>query len=351
VAARSSAPVIGALCTTSDPKAGKTKLSEDDNPLSARHWSISIGYRYQHSFRHFVGTTEQTQRETQRTQVVNYINLFDVSLTYRINPRWSLTASLPIMNATRTYDHQLLNVFLLVPNAPDQVSHANGIGDLAVSAQLWLHRPPAEKGHNIAFSFGTVFPTGGDDTRDTVQTVNGPQRVFVDQSIQLGAGGWGISLGTEAYQRVKRAVLYGSGTYLVTPQEQNGIPNASLAGVSLKPNPLTSKMSIPDQYLADGGIAYPVPKIRGMAAKFGMRYEGVKVRDLIGGSRGFRRPGYALSVEPGMQYERGKTTWSLNIPVAVQRNRKRSVPDLMQGRAGDAAFADYLILVGYARPF
>lgn len=212
-----------------------------------------------------------------------------------------------------------------------------------MSAQFWLHRPPAEHGHNIAFSFGTVFPTGSDDVRDTVQTVNGPQRVFVDQSIQLGAGGYGISLGTQAYQRVKRAVLYSSGTYLITPQEQNGIPNASLAGVKFKPNPLTSTMSIPDQYLADGGIAYAVPKIRGMAAKFGMRYEGVKVRDLIGGSLGFRRPGYALSVEPGMQYERGKSTWSLNIPVAVQRNRKRSVPDLIQGKAGDAAFADYLI--------
>ena len=351
MAARSSAPVIGALCSTSDPTAEKAKVSEDESPLSARHWSISTGYRYQHSFRHFVGTTEQTLRETQKTAVVNYINLFDVSLTYKVNPRWSLTASLPIMNATRTYDHQLFDVLLHIPHAPDQVSHANGIGDLAVSAQVWLHRPPAEKGHNMAFSFGTVFPTGSDDIRDTVQTVNGPQRVFVDQSIQLGAGGWGISLGTEAYQRVKKAVLYGSGTYLITPQEQNGTPNASLAGVTLPSNPFTSTMSIPDQYLADGGIAYPVPKIRGMAAKFGMRYEGVKVRDLIGGSLGFRRPGYALSVEPGLQYERGKTIWSLNIPVAVQRNRKRSVPDLMQGKAGDAAFADYLVLVGCTRSF
>src|SRR5260370_37646879 len=101
--------------------------------------------------------------------------------------------------------------------------------------------------------------------------------------MQLGSGGWGILLGTGAYQRVKKAVLYASGTYLITPQEQNGTPNASLAGVKFPPNPLTSKMSIPDQYLADGGIAYPVPKIRGMAAKFGMRYEGVKGRDMIGG--------------------------------------------------------------------
>ena len=78
MAARSSAPVIGALCSTSDPKAEKANLGEGESPLSARHWSISTGYRYQHSFRHFVGTTEQTQRETQKTQVVNYINLFDV---------------------------------------------------------------------------------------------------------------------------------------------------------------------------------------------------------------------------------------------------------------------------------
>jgi hypothetical protein len=49
---------------------------------------------------------------------------------------------------------------------------------------------------------------------------------------------------------------------------------------SSSPIRLRQTMSIPDQYLADGGIAYPVPKIRGMAAKFGMRYEGVKVRDL-----------------------------------------------------------------------
>ena len=351
MAARSSAPVIGALCGTSDPKNETPLRSGKEGPFSAHHWSVSVGYRYQHSFRHFVGTTEQTQREAQHTQVVNYLNLFDVALNYNINPRWSMSLSLPIMNATRTYDHQLFQTLLHIPGAPDQVSHSNGIGDIGVSAQFWLLRPPPEKGHNIAFSFGTVFPTGSSDVRDTVNTVNGPQRVYVDQSIQLGAGGYGITLGTEAYQRIQHFVLYGSGTYLLTPQQQNGTPNASLAGVHFPTDPLTANMSIPDQYLADGGVSHSVPKIRGLAAKFGMRYEGVKVRDIIGGSLGFRRPGYALSVEPGAQYERGKTTWSLNIPVAVQRNRKRSVPDLIEGKAGDAAFADYLILLGYSRSF
>ncbi len=239
MAARSSAPVIGALCSTSDPKHDKVLHTEErDGPLSAHHWSVAIGYRYQHSFRHFVGTTEQTQRETQQTQVVNYINLFDVSLTYNFSPRWSMSLSMPIMNAMRTYDHQLFQTLLHIPGAPDQVSHTNGIGDVGVSAQFWLLRPPAERGHNIAFSLGTVFPTGSSDARDTVDTVNGPQRVYVDQSIQLGAGGYGITLGTEAYQRLGRYVLFASGTYLLTPQEQNATPNASLAGVHFAPNPL-----------------------------------------------------------------------------------------------------------------
>jgi hypothetical protein len=353
VAARSSAPVLGALCSTSESKA-PDGLDDDltgSGPFSLHHWSISTGYRHQYSHRHFVGTKEQTQREALGTEVVNSINLFDVGLTYKFNPRWSMTLSVPILNATRIYDHQLFQTLLHIPNAPDQVSNSNGIGDVGLSAQFWLIRPPAENGHNVAFSFGATFPTGNSAAKDTVETVNGRQTVFVDQSIQPGSGGYGISLGTQAYQQVKRAVLYVSGNYLLTPQESNGTPNASLAGVKFPPNPLTSTMSIPDQYLVDGGVAYPFPKIKGLAFKTGLRYEGVKVRDLIGGSLGFRRPGYALSVEPGFQYERGKDTWSFNLPVAVQRNRKRSVPDQIQGGAGDAAFADYMILVGYSRRF
>ena len=77
----------------------------------------------------------------------------------------------------------------------------------------------------------------------------------------------------------------------------------------------------------------------------------MKVKDLIGGSLGWRRPGYGLSVEPGFQYERGRTTWTFNLPIAIQRNRKRSIPDQIQGGAGDAAFADYILLFGFSRRF
>src|SRR5258708_37907945 len=106
----------------------------------------------------------------------------------------------------------------------------------------------------------------------------------------------------------------------------SGFGEASLAGVKLPPNPLTSTTSIPDQYLADGGIAYPVPKIRGMAAKFGMRYEGVKVRDLIGGRVGFRRPRDALSVEPGGRNPTRKNTPALHTHTPVRTDTQRPRP-------------------------
>jgi hypothetical protein len=41
----------------------------------------------------------------------------------------------------------------------------------------------------------------------------------------------------------------------------------------------------------------------------------------------------------------------VTVPVAIRRNRRRSVSDILVGGAGDAAFADYLILVGYSHRF
>ena len=73
--------------------------------------------------------------------------------------------------------------------------------------------------------------------------------------------------------------------------------------------------------------------------------------DLIGSSDGFRRPGYAISAEPGVTWTKGAHTFSLQVPIAVDRARLRSVPDRANGTHGDAAFADYLIIGGYIRRF
>jgi hypothetical protein len=43
--------------------------------------------------------------------------------------------------------------------------------------------------------------------------------------------------------------------------------------------------------------------------------------------------------------------FSCNIPVAVERNRKKSVADYQNGRHGDAAFADYTLMFSLSRRF
>jgi hypothetical protein len=108
-------------------------------------------------------------------------------------------------------------------------------------------------------------------------------------------------------------------------------------------------MSVPDLYMARGGVAYMLNKF---TFSGGIRIEGLPSNDLIGGSRGFRRPGYITSVEPSITYVAKKTSFTLSVPVAVKRNRtqsnsdKRRTADTGTRVQGDAAFADYLISAG-----
>ena len=85
---------------------------------------------------------------------------------------------------------------------------------------------------------------------------------------------------------------------------------------------------------------------------FGGRVDGVPVRDVIGGGDdGFRRPGYTVYVEPSIGWTTGKNFFSVSGPVAVERNRERSIRDLQGGVTGVGGLADYLIVASYTRRF
>ena len=97
--------------------------------------------------------------------------------------------------------------------------------------------------------------------------------------------------------------------------------------------------------------------MKNLSAALGGRLEGIPVHDLVGGSEGFRRPGYILDVEPGLNLMVKKSTFFIEVPVAVVRCRPQSVPDKEYTaktgafKNGDAAFADYLINVGFTTRF
>jgi hypothetical protein len=261
----------------------------------------------------------------------NKVHLFDVALSYRVSRRWSVSFSGPIMDADR------------INHRTKGVTESTGLGDMSVGARFWVWRPPTESRRNIQIGFSLKLPTGKPNATSLISGVPNPSTTptTVDQSIQLGDAGTGVSLEYSAYQGLpKRFTLFSTGIYLLNPRNTYA---ATTPGARV--------LSVSDQYLLKGGVGYAVPRLHGLALSVAGRHEGVPARDLIGREDGFRRPGYAVSVEPGAQLARGKSMWSFSYAIAVRRDRTRSVSDVRSGGHGDAAFADGVLMVGYSRSF
>jgi hypothetical protein len=287
---------------------------------------------------------EQPQRERLGNNVINDVSSFDVAATYGINERWSATFSIPFIDADRSslYEHDFVHRHNM---------HAGGLGDIRLVSDVWLLDPRKHMDGNLALGLGFKAPTGDDKASDTAFRASGPVTRPVDPSIQPGDGGWGIVLELQAYQRIYgNLFVYIEGSYLLTPQEQNGTET------TLGDNPATPSVlkydSIPDQYFGRGGFSYVILPKQGLTLSFGSRIEVIPVYDAIGGSMGFRRPGYTISVELSISWTYKNNTLSVYAPVAVYRNRERSAPEIALGRpGGDAAFADYSILASFTHRF
>ena len=320
MAARVGTPVLSALCGRGDYN---------------KKWNFAAGYRYQPSFRHYVGTVEQVQRERLGNQILNIYHMFDVSVSRQITTRISANATLPILFA---YRNQLYN--------PRGEFRNSGIGDATVGVHSWLFRPPTESNGNIGVGVSLKMPTGRYNSIGPALAANGtPILATADQSIQAGDGGTGFAVDLQAFHPAPfRTMMYFNAIYLFNPRNTNGVS-------TFRNRRGETVLSVTDQYMYRGGFSRGVPWIRGLFVSFGGRMEGVPVRDAIGKSEGFRRPGYAISADPGFMYNRWGSVWSVAIPVALERNRKRSVSDYQNGIHGDAAFADYSVIVGFSRRF
>jgi len=299
-------------------------------------WEVTIGYRHQFSYKHFVGDVEQTYRVQQGTEVMNKINLEDINVTYQATPRFSFTLTAPILFASRRADNSYYT------------STASGLGDTTLVAQGWLWNPHRAKRGNISLGLRMQAPTGKDNVQNNVltsPTATAPTVVTDDYSIQPGSGGWGGVFQWQAFRDLgNNTIVYTDGDYLAT---QGGTNNVLRSATALS-QPLTAYNAIQDQYLLQAGVAHPISFIRGLTVTFGPRFEGVPAADLIGDNLGFRRPGFALSVEPGFVYSRGRSMLQASVAKALYRDRTKSVPDKMLGTHGDAAFADYVWLVSYS---
>lgn len=303
--------------------------------LQTGDWELAIGYRHQFSYKHFVGAVEQTYRVQQGTEVMNKINLEDINLTYQATSRISFTLSVPLLFASRRSNNSYYT------------TTAAGIGDSSIVAQTWLWNPKHARRGNISIGLGMQAPTGKDNVQNNVlssPTATAPTVVTDDYSIQPGSGGWGMVFQWQAFRYLGHdTTIYTNGNYLAT---QGGTNNV-LRSASALSQPLTAYNAIQDQYLLQAGVAHPIRAIKGLTLTFGPRMEGVPAVNMIGNDLGFRRPGFAISAEPGFVYAHGGSMIEASVGKAVYRDRTRSVPDKMLGTHGDAAFADYVWLLSY----
>ncbi|MGF2412419.1 transporter family protein [Ferruginibacter sp.] len=313
-------------------------------------YTLSINHRYYRSYKHFVGTAEQKQRTAAGTEVVNYAHTTDFNLTKTLKEGWSVSIDVPIIanNRSSLYEHG---------GKSRHSTNSFGLGDIRLAAYKWIVDPVRMTKANIQAGLGLKLPTGDYKYTDKFfvndsTTILGP----VDQSIQLGDGGLGFTTELNAYYNIsKNFTAYGNFYYLINPREQNGtstkrggLPTATDLRYG------SDVMSVPDQYMFRAGINYSYKKLTVAA---GIREECLPAKDLVGGSNGFRRPGYIISVEPGVTYEFKKFSAYAYVPVALKRSRTQSVPDKIRTSItgvyaqGDAAFADYAINVGLTFKF
>jgi hypothetical protein len=342
----------GGMCTLNHA------LSGEGVGLQENAWLASVGYRFFKSDRHFSGDQENLTRFANNTEVINYSNFIDASVTYQITPRYSATLTLPFVQYTRSapYEHSGVR----------RETSSAGMGDIRFTLGAWIWDPATNPKGNLQVSVGVKAPTGdygADDIfyqdQDPTAGVNiQPVRRNVDQSIQPGDGGWGMSLELNAYRELyPRWIAYLQGYYLFNPQNVNSSKNPTAradAGPTIAGRNIDNGMSITDQYMARGGLTYVISKKHAVTMSLGGRMEGIPVEDLngnAGNQEGFRRPGFSVAIEPGISWMPGKWNVALTAPWRLYANRERSYWDEVKGRHGDAAFADYLLTFSVSRVF
>lgn len=271
------------------------------------------------------------------TLVRNKIYTLNMSLLRLFDNGWSLALNVPISaNSRENYaDHGGLN-------EPKHTTRAFGLGDVRITLYKWLMKATPYTRGNIQFGLGLKLPTGDDKYQDYFYR-NDSTKVLapVDQAIQLGDGGTGITAEISAFYSLQKSIhLFMNAYYLSNPREQNGVSN--LKGRNPTPAEIannTTVMSVPDQYSVRGGANLQFQNITISAA---IRYEAVPVNDLFGGNKGFRRAASITSFEPAITYGMQNTLAFIYVGLPFERN----IVQNSQNNMTPAGFANCVFYFG-----
>ncbi len=366
-------------CVAVRQMGGVTALNSAADTLSSNSYNLPKGdfqvganYRYFHSWRHFVGTQEQPQRQytgggigadgKDHGNAVNiYSHAVDLNLSYGLTNRIQLNLTIPYVHNERS---QVLRQTAPVKDTFRYSVFAKGLGDIRFGVNYWLFNPDKALKGNLNLGLGIKLNTGSHSATDIAPQANGTKRyVIMDQAIQPGDGGIGFSLELQGFQKIYKGIYgFANGYYLFNPKESNGTsksaPKPGLEGYEI--------YACPDQYFARAGFMTSVLKNKNLTFSLAGRWEGIPAYDAFGGQVAYRRPGYVVAIESGISYHTGENTFSLFVPYNFIKNRIQSAADIADQNLqnsviadplkkvhvqGDAAFADYSISLGYAYRF
>jgi len=341
--------------------------SSESYNLSKGDLQVGINYRYFHSWRHFVGTEEQHERQTtgggydaygkERGNAVNiYSHAVDFNVSYGLTNRLQLNVTIPWVHNERSQ--------VLRTTAKDTFRYsvyAKGLGDVRLGFNYWVLDPEKAQKGNLMIGAGLKLRTGDYKAMDDAPQADGNiKNVVMDQAIQPGDGGVGFSFEFQGFTHIYKSIYgFANAYYLFNPKESNGSfkspPSTGLAGYNV--------YASPDQYFARAGVMTSILKNKKLTLSLAGRMEGIPAYDVLGGQVAYRRPGYVIAIEPGVSYRMGNHSVSLFVPLNFIRNRIQSAADIatqnLRNAAitdpsklvrvqGDAAFADYSISLGYS---
>ncbi|HRI21702.1 MAG TPA: hypothetical protein PLA68_12150 [Panacibacter sp.] len=336
--------------------------------LSKGDFQVGANYRYFHSWRHYVGTDEQPQRQTtgggigpdgkDRGNAVNiYSHALDLNLSYALTNRIQVNATVPYVSNERS---QVLRQTTPVKDTFRYGVFAHGLGDIRVGVNYWMFDPAKALKGNLMVGAAIKLNTGRYNVTDDAPQSDGTiKNVVMDQAIQPGDGGVGFSLEVQGFTKLYKNIYgFANGYYLFNPRQSNGVfksaSSPGLEGYNI--------YACPDQYFARAGFLSSVDKAKKLTVSLAGRLEGIPAYDAFGGDVAYRRPGYVIAIETGISYRTGPHSISLFVPFNIVRNRIQSAADIASQNLqnskipdpanyvhvqGDAAFADYSINLGY----
>ena len=229
-------------CVAVRQMGGMNGLSNSSYNLGKGEIQVGANYRYFHSFRHFVGTEEQPQRQELGNAVNIYSHAIDLNLTYGLSDCLSAYVTIPYVNNERSQTLTLIKDSTSKALTRYSV-YAIGIADVRFGLNYWLINPKKVTKGNLSIGAGVKLATGSYTTTDDALQTNGTLKNSVmDQAIQPGDGGVGFSIELQGFKAIYKNIYgFASGYYLFNPRESNGsfksAPKKGLEGYGIYASP------------------------------------------------------------------------------------------------------------------